>query len=895
MNTLDDKLEKIAATAASELGYSVLNWGTPTLGGKDGKTNTHYKPEVQKEKNGKVGEFISINLYSDGGISIYDHTGDSEGAYIPYEAETEYLGVSEAKSEYSKELEQKKEETFKNIIKSIDFKSYKEAKKHPLYVSKKLKPSTNSQYCHEMRLKYTELFTDKEIDFIVPNAAIIPFYREVGGKVVGVQYRTLELEKKTIKYSAFRGAFHILQEGEYNNFLGKTLGYLTESYTTACEIAEAMPEAFVACTAGIKLQADVYKKLSKHYGSKMCLIAVLDKTEGGIPSKTELDILKDKDIFTMQLNKFKSELDSITDYNEFALKFGKSRLQQEVYRDTMKVFPKLPEVLSYSDGKFKVVSAIHGNIESVEQSKIKEKLDIIMNENTQDMICAKLGKLDADVPELIKDVKNIWLDDISEQGSRIARGLGIFKDDTKIVANVKDGRFMVDEKGKVRSIVDMKPVSNNIYIPIADKGKRLETGKLSQKDLDELMTTFTSTYTDGVEEDTYSANEVFWFMTGFCVQGLLSGLSEHRAHLWTYGDSGTGKTKIRDYFIVPLCHRIGESSIDASSSGIDQKLSKNGELNAVMFALDECGDDTAEKRKRVTGLVNLARELATSDGADAKLRGSASQHHKDYNRTAALSFSSTENNLLKDYQDISRFLILDTNKLRLNKINLNNLRDITKKLADKFVYTTIESSRAYLAVYELFRKYLTKEAEVRKLPEMSHKLQALTSVLAAASAIRVTLKIDTMDNTVENTTKLFTGMIDFQLESQLDKAKLITNEIDNLLMTPFRYDQYILSPTLKQFIKEFKSYDGIDMWRDFGVYINKADRLVVSLKRFDKVQRLFDNYAVKKGVILSKANLVEEQKHRTDVSKYQLPSPDKKGKEYALVFDALDGENNEEE
>ena len=357
-----------------DMGYIVLDWGDSETG--------FYTPFCQKTKNGKEGVFIGVNIHSDGGIYIHDFTGDSDKLYVGADGVKELLGDMDYTPEAVKDFEGKKQELFTSIYKQLKIEAPR--KEHELFQSKNLLPYGG--YVVESPISYK--VGNKQYEFTIKDNVVVPFYDSFDSPCVGIQLRASDLSKQSIKFSKFKQAFHVLQDGKFDKYLGNTLGYITESFTTAIEIAEAMPSAFVACTAGISQQLDVYRYI-RDAKPEIFLIAVLDKTEDGFPSKEETK-LKQRTKY-IQLDLFDNKNNGITDYNEYALRYGKGAVKKEVYKATMEIYPKLPEVLSYSDGEFKIVSAIHGGIETVRFDKVKDKVLQVMNLEAIKIFAKKMG------------------------------------------------------------------------------------------------------------------------------------------------------------------------------------------------------------------------------------------------------------------------------------------------------------------------------------------------------------------------------------------------------------------------------------------------------------------------------------------------------------------------
>ena len=440
-----------------------------------------------------------------------------------------------------------------------------------------------------------------------------------------------------------------------------------------------------------------------------------------------------------------------------------------------------------------------------------------------------------------------WLRDASKNIDRVPKGQGVFKDGDFIIANPAGARFRLN--GKVESIAEMMPVSDQLYLNI--KGEDLAKQTLTSGEMDELNNAFRDVY--GTDSES-----LFYMLTGFCIQGILSGISEHRAHVWLNGMTGSGKSKLKEYFIETLCKRMCLATVDATPAAIDQHLAGNDGHNAVVVTLDECGDETSTKAARVNDLITLACQLAVSQGLGSKIRGTASQDGKGYNRTAAMLFCS-QTNSLKDPQDIARFLVFDISEYKLDKKKLDKLQEVTDRLSDKFMYTAIVSAEHYLKLYKPIRNHLIDT--INSSIDVSHRVQALTSVIAGAAALDKVVSPKS-NLTPEDYCDSVREMIDKQVEYFVSKVTEDTTVMDDLFLTPLRIDGVTM--TLKELLSVDSPESQEKLWRDYGIKKNNRGNIVISLTNF-KVPLLFKHYYNKK-VHISKDKLINAAQHNPKIS-----------------------------
>jgi putative DNA primase/helicase len=123
---------------------------------------------------------------------------------------------------------------------------------------------------------------------------------------------------------------------------------------------------------------------------------------------------------------------------------------------------------------------------------------------------------------------------------------------------------------------------------------------------------------------------------GWCYLAPVSGSLEWRPHLWLIGARGTGKSWIQNNIIYPLVGNVGLKVASTSTeAGIRQSLLKDA--RPVIF--DEAEAEDISSRKRIQGVIELARQASSAGNAQIT-KGSASGQAMSFSVRSMFMFGS---------------------------------------------------------------------------------------------------------------------------------------------------------------------------------------------------------------------------------------------------------------
>lgn len=385
-----------------------------------------------------------------------------------------------------------------------------------------------------------------------------------------------------------------------------------------------------------------------------------------------------------------------------------------------------PEVLSVEDKEFSILSALTNTVVTVDRkSPIKDAFKVASESyfNRIFEMCGVKGK-----EGINRFLRKQWEEEALRNTNSSVRGVGIYADEDGYVANLKGGRFVL-QNGKIIPTEECKPISNKTYVSIP-----------YEKDLPDIQKS-----TFGTEEiktlkklwsDTYHLDDIgLLAFLGFIVQAAYSSFSPHRAHLWLLAPSGSGKSVILNFFVRYLAESFALQLDNATVGGVNQMLSpEDGSQNHTLLTIDEMGlDRTAQKAQRVLGIIELSREVAGNKGNAIAIRGTQYQKAKVYRRSTAMMFSSTTHSL-DDPQDISRFIFFDLEKgfKHAGADQFKILEETLQTIAPAFLNTLISGASDF---EELFNLICAKLREEETDKHLTHKIVALASVLSGAAVL----------------------------------------------------------------------------------------------------------------------------------------------------------------
>ena len=798
---LNDKNKALVADIIEkEKGYTILDW-------REINGNV-YTPFSRKVKNGKEGVHMMITVHNDtGNVYFWDFTADSDNGFIDLGAKS--ITTDTLKSDVAKKIEYEnnklREEKFNALYKSIKF--CKTNAKHPLFVQKKLK--------HFSSLYSKKIVVEKDNGDIneYKSCVVVPFKCAKTDKLIGVQFRPRNLSKLSLTYSKLKLGYHVIQEGEYDDNTRIKNVLLCESFTTGSEIAEARPKDMVICTAGISQLISVYWALRKREAFKDCnCIFVLDKLKSG-KELSKVDYQLSGFDNRIQLDKHSNATIGLTDFNDYALRYGKEAVKKEIYDQLSFVEVKMPEIISYEDGTFTFVSPVTKTLETVKDAMIIGRLDALMNNATLSVFKEREGIPEEPEPsgetdeptgediklynkKLRRSLKNKFLKDYRRVEKTVPRKLGIYKDEASHIANLKGGRFKSGGE-EIERTFDIIPNRKHIYIdnsefPLKDS---LKDSILTKEDFDNMKEWWL---------DLYRSKDPtpFYLMLGYVVQAAYAGISPFRTHLWVTGGTGKGKSILKEGFAYKLNKRVGLKATDVTVAAIDQELGGGGCMNAVCYNIDEAGLAANKKREKdMADIIQVARDLSMNDGTEAKKRGTHDQkENRAFHRTASFMLSSVEHSLKYD-QDLARFIIINLEKygLNLNTDKINGYNKNMDTIVDKYMAAVIKRAHRFVPLH---RKLFTKVKNILGSEGwLSHKAMAVTSYMAGLAVIWELVNNLSEGETISEIVEIMEPMILRQKEDHFKALNASVNAIDKILATQLEMNG--CSYTLPEYLQGF--------------------------------------------------------------------------------------------
>ena len=264
---------------------------------------------------------------------------------------------------------------------------------------------------------------------------------------------------------------------------------------------------------------------------------------------------------------------------------------------------------------------------------------------------------------------------------------------------------------------------------------------------------------------------------GWSYLAPVCGALEWRPHLWMIGARGTGKSWIQSNIIEPI---VGNVALKVASSsteaGIRQSLLKDA--RPVMF--DEAEAEDISSRKRMQGVIELARQASSAGNAQIT-KGSASGQAMSFSIRSMFMFGSI-NASIKQASDESRIAVVS---LKPNSKDVKSIAAFNKfaELVDSTLTDELCSAvraRAYRDIPKLRRnaRIMAKAvAESQKSQRIGDQYGAL---LAGAFGLYSNMELD-IDMAREWVSKL-----DFTEVSESEAVRDEENLMTTLLQAEIR-------------------------------------------------------------------------------------------------------------
>ena len=670
-------------------------------------------------------------------------------------------------------------------------------------------------------------FTDKKSwytqDGSIVNPIAVPFYNSrkefdndepCGMQIIG-QSKDGKSLKTSVTGSQMTEALHILQPGKPDEIFQTYDGFICESYTTACEIAEAMPDNFVACCAGITNLSRVYNKLTQ---DSYNLIYVLDKVKSGkVVPKAEKHIKKSGNPF-IQLCMFNPRLRELTDFNDFAMKFGKKAVKKEVFLQSYKFFTVVPEALSYEpDVGFKVLNPITQTVDTLHKGKLGRYLNSMSSASTGNRLFQSMSLSNREgswelTPYSVERLFNHLSNEVSRAKMVQPRGLGLFKDGDGYILNLsdndryalikKDGKWDIEYTGKIRPFGENRYINSTLGIGIdIATNPEIMYSKMTGKDFKTLFKLWSDCY----DMD----KSVFLLLLGFMVQGCYTSFSKCRPHAWLRGPTNCGKSYLINSILAKLVGCLTFRFTDSSKSGIEQIVAGNDVFNTPVILGDELGLDTDYKYKKVMDLIMMSREIFMG-GLTPSYRGTKDQVAKVYYRSFSMMLASVTDGL-RDHQDIGRFLMFDIDKFKVEGDGYETFAKEFEKLSGPFLNAVIRGAPYFDKFSSMINKELLSIYD-RSSSGLAHKIASLTSCLAGVACLHKAVYGLTDTATVKKVMRTCQTAIRQQVMAHLDKVEQQPDFIDTLRRTYFKVG--LNQGRLCDICEEEK---GSEMWESYGV------------------------------------------------------------------------------
>ena len=720
---------------------------------------------------------------------------------------------------------------------------------------------------------------------------LVPFYASMvdaeknkpcAGQIIGVDRTGKKSRKTNIPSSIMSEGFHVLQKGKPDAIFGVIDCFLSESYTTACEIAEAMPDYMVVCCAGQNNILKIYNKLQTYDYN---IIIVLDKVIQGKNTSSVERIIKSNRYSFIQPNPMDSRLVNITDFNDVQHLLGKKAAKKEIALQAYKFLTVPPECLYYdSDKGFKILNPQTQCVETLPKTKLLRYFTQMCSDLTANKIietnCLPLSQEYNINEATLRKLKDLLLNEVSRVRSTQPRGTGLFKDGEGFVLNLfgnerytlqKDKKWFLDFNSQVRPFSDNRYVNSTMFTVALGKDlPDLINSDFNKEDLKKLISLWNKTFD--------LPTSTFLFILGFLVQASFTSFSPTRPHIWLRGPMGSGKSYIINHIMANLLRHLAVSTQASSKAGVEQVISEEDVFHTPLVLSDEGALDTIEKKKKATELIAMSREVFMG-GLIPTFKGTKDQIARIYYRAFSIVMASVTDGL-SDEQDISRFIFIDVKDFKLVGDEYLKISDEFKRIGDKLLLGIIHAAPYFLDFCQLINKDFESYYDIDR-KTIGHKQAGLSTSLAGLAALRKVLYPKESNKKIVK--KVLKGCEPFvldQIRGYIERIQVEPDFIDILKRTYFRIGE--AKGRLTDLCEEGESSE---MHDSFGLRFRKGRKddvgyynLLVDKSKY-RLNALLENpKQIEGNIILDSLSKLVELKLRKKIKEASIG-----GKRYFLI------------
>ena len=675
---------------------------------------------------------------------------------------------------------------------------------------------------------------------MVNDKLYVPYYDKVGGLPVGCQVQAEDGKKWCIKESVMSGAFKVVQEGNFldADFDGvdRPMGFIAEGYTTALQIADLLPDAFVACAAGMGQVITVYNKIHEAY-PELSLVIALDKSKKYQANKAMNNIIESLHklkIPFIQPDKQNPKLYKVTDFNDCVLAIGKEAVLQYIVKEYNKVAPIMPEIMPKASSAHNIISYHRGGVItsipfSRETELYKDLSPAMLKEyEEQNFTEGKIERkivLDRIIKEFLHNKDN---------KETTFYGQGIYSEKSNFVYNMCGGRYVYSGPRGLHYDPRHRYGGGNYYVDVPDSRQLCLPLVRSMKaqDIQQLTEKFNKVYPD---------QRLLNVGLAHLIQASFAGFSDFRAHTWMLGPTGAGKSLFRS-----ILNNLGKGLTlmvqDVTKAGLAQMLNAEGVNMSPVILADETAADTESKKKNIDEIIKSMRAMSNASDDTISLRGTSEQKVKIYKARASMFLASTVS-YIKDAQDKARIFEVDINQpvLKGKTEEISDLLKFSSELNNKWLVMLMNQAPNYHKFVEIAEKYISK---VYTHKAVSHKVRVYAALTAGLSCLmnEIIDKKRTDIKGQEDIVRLcFMKLRKYFNEDYRDQLHFISGS-NNIMDKLLNFNTVLNGANSRATLQEILSYpdEADNLYRQYG--IRKTDNNKISIRKTDyKLDQLLES------------------------------------------------------
>lgn len=412
--------------------------------------------------------------------------------------------------------------------------------------------------------------------------------------------------------------------------------YFCEGFATGCSIREAIQKTVIVCFDTGNLDP-VIRIFRERYPDKKFVICGDDDafTENN-PGRVYAENAAKSALASVVFPKFKSLFSKPTDFNDLHILEGLKTVADQILSIEAKIH--FIHYLGYNKGSYFYRTSSNFEISRVTQHSEESLLNLMPLEYWE-------SKYKKDGPIPWTKIKSDLMLACRKKGiydKELVRGLGVWIDGGRIVVHLGNRLYYDGQEH------DLTSLKSEYHYELSKTLPSIHPCPLKTEEC--------GIFVQALNNLNYKSMHQRFFLGGWMATASLCGLLKWRPHLWLTGQTGSGKSEIRNRMVVPLI-KGGLKALDFTGDSTEPGIRRTVLSHALPIIFDEVESDDEYANESVQRTLRYIRQASTEQEAQIVKAGHGSSTDCYSARFVAL-LSSVEANL-RHQADKDRFTVIE--------------------------------------------------------------------------------------------------------------------------------------------------------------------------------------------------------------------------------------------